>query len=295
MSNPIEKPAASPELLEAAKSLAAIVFRQCGGYSGGPGRDALDAAQALRAAIAAEEARKPAAPASLIDADFVDRVCDRVGTQDFGDARRTDVCLAVLAEIAKAEPAADVDECERLRTAIIGHCALLTGRTEHAHSEIDCLGEVHTQFEQMRTERDEAVARAEKEESYHREFFNRAQDAELKLREASGDDKLRKLRDEMSNEWPCVDDSNAMDALTWLLARADRLLAEPAAGAKDAFDFLKDEPDLYTEPERDDGPLVALLDHQPRRELDGDMPWLDDLDAAMRELCRRALEGGGNG
>jgi len=58
-------------------------------------------------------------------------------------------------------------------------------------------------------------------------------------------------------------------------------------------------PELLTEAkdapeqERDDGVLRALLDHRPRRELGGDMPWLDDLDAAVRELCRRALEGGG--
>jgi len=288
MSNPIEKPAASPELLEAAKSLAVIVFRQCGGYSGGPGRDALDAAQALRAAIAAEEARKPTAPASLIER--------AAACSDGNSSHKT--LQAIVDDVAKAEPAADVDA--QLRDRVVQARTLSQLLIEEVgasgpESLPETVGRAIRVIRQLRTERDEAVARAEKEESYHREFFNRAQDAELKLREASGDDKLRKLRDEMSNEWPCVDDSNAMDALTWLLARADRLLAEPAAGAKDAFDFLKDEPDLYTEPERDDGPLVALLDHQPRRELDGDMPWLDDLDAAMRELCRRALEGGGNG
>tara|TARA_R110002073_G_scaffold326370_1_gene506188 strand:+ start:32331 stop:33632 length:1302 start_codon:yes stop_codon:yes gene_type:complete len=111
-------------------------------------------AKVLEQAIAAEEERgaEPTKVSSIglafrdqdgedwIRADYTHRV------EKERDQLRKEVAAAKnRAEKAEAE-------LERLRVAIKGHCALLTGRHDHTGSETDCLGEVHTQFGELSQE-----------------------------------------------------------------------------------------------------------------------------------------------
>lgn len=53
-------------------------------------------------------------------------------------------------------------EVERLRTAIIGHCGLLSGHHEHTENVTDCLGEVHARFTETCAEVERLTADNEK-------------------------------------------------------------------------------------------------------------------------------------